>query len=105
MNWKRSAIAGTVALPVIFATDALRRRTVISMRSWSPGSTGRRNRASSIDARRTSLRSRPVIDWRTSTPATWAMDSTMSTPGMTGYSGKWPAKKGSLAVTFLMPTM
>src|SRR5580700_2709304 len=32
------------------------------------------------------------------------MASTIITPGITGKSGKWPLKKGSFAVTFLMPT-
>ena len=41
----------------------------------------------------------------TSTPAVCAMASTISTPGITGKSGKWPWKNGSLSVTFLMPTM
>ncbi len=36
-------------------------------------------------------------------PAVCAMPSMMSTPGMIGFSGKCPAKYGSLAVTFLMP--
>ena len=38
-------------------------------------------------------------------PAVWAMASTISTPGMTGSIGKWPGKKGSLWVTFLMPVI
>ena len=33
------------------------------------------------------------------------MASMISTPGITGKSGKWPTKNGSLMVTFLMPTM
>ncbi len=36
-------------------------------------------------------------------PLHWAMASMMSTPGMTGSSGKCPTKKGSFIVTFLMP--
>ena len=36
-------------------------------------------------------------------PLHCAMASTMSTPGMTGSSGKWPTKNGSFIVTFLMP--
>jgi len=32
-----------------------------------------------------------------------AMASTSRTPGMTGLPGKWPWKKGSFMVTFLMP--
>ena len=34
---------------------------------------------------------------------TWAMASSWSTPGMIGWPGKWPGKKGSLMVTFLTP--
>ena len=45
----------TVALPYIFATLALRLTIFISMRSWSPGSTGRRNFAFSIPASSTSF--------------------------------------------------
>ncbi|MNY75116.1 hypothetical protein D3C86_2143140 [compost metagenome] len=37
------------------------------------------------------------------TPAVWAMPSMMSTPGNTGWPGKWPWKMGSLKLTFLMP--
>ena len=37
-------------------------------------------------------------------PASWAMASSWSTPGMSGMSGKCPWKKGSLIVTFLIPT-
>ena len=39
-----------------------------------------------------------------SAPANWAIDSICRTPGMIGWSGKWPWKKGSLIVTFLIPT-
>ena len=35
----------------------------------------------------------------------WAMASMIMTPGMTGSIGKWPGKKGSLWVTFLMPVI
>ena len=38
-------------------------------------------------------------------PADWAMPSIIRTPGITGSAGKWPWKKGSLMVTFLMPTI
>ena len=53
----------------------------------------------------TSLFLRSGSDFSTSTPATCAMASTTSTPGITGYSGKWPTKNGSFTVTFLMPTI
>ena len=36
-------------------------------------------------------------------PLHCAMASTISTPGITGSSGKWPTKNGSFIVTFLMP--
>ena len=36
----------------------------------------------------------------TSTAQACAMASTMSTPGITGTSGKWPVNCGSLTVTF-----
>jgi len=29
-------------------------------------------------------------------PAAWARDSRIRTPGMTGWDGKWPAKKSSV---------
>src|SRR5712691_11917286 len=45
------------------------------------------------------------MEFSTSTPATWAIASTINTLGMTGKSGKWPEKNGSLTVTFLMPTI
>jgi len=34
----------------------------------------------------------------------WAIASITSTPGMMGVPGKWPWKKGSFMVTFLMAT-
>src|SRR5688572_20602667 len=42
---------------------------------------------------------------RDSTAAACAIASTMSTPGITAMWGKWPGKKGSLAVTFFRATM
>ena len=39
----------------------------------------------------------------TSTAAVCAIASMISTPGMIGFSGKWPWKCGSEAVTHLMP--
>ena len=40
----------------------------------------------------------------TSAAAVCAIASMIKTPGMIGRPGKWPAKYGSLTVTFLMPT-
>ena len=37
-------------------------------------------------------------------PQAWAMASSWRTPGITGLPGKWPWKKGSLNVTFLIAT-
>ena len=36
-------------------------------------------------------------------PPSWAMASTMSTPGNVGRPGKWPAKKGSSPVSLHTP--
>ena len=41
---------------------------------------------------------------RSSTPPTCAIASIISTAGIIGWPGKWPTKKGSFMVTFLMPT-
>ena len=47
---------------------------------------------------------RAIAIWRRhSTPAVCAIPSIISTPGITGFSGKWPRNCGSLIVTFLMP--
>ena len=75
------------------------------MRSVSPGTTGLRKRAFSMATSSTSLLSRSGMLFSTSTPAVCAMASMISTPGITGKSGKWPVKNGSLSVTFLIPTM
>ena len=40
----------------------------------------------------------------TSTAEVCAIASMISTPGITGSTGKCPSKCGSLTVTFLMPT-
>ena len=95
----------TVATPAILATLALRLMTFISMRSVSPGTTGRRKRAFSMATSRTSLLARSSMLLSTRMPAVCAMASTISTPGITGKSGKWPWKNGSSLVTFLIPTM
>ena len=40
----------------------------------------------------------------TSTAEVCAIASMIRTPGITGSTGKWPSKCGSLTVTFLSPT-
>ena len=76
------------------------------MRSWSPGRAGLRKRTPSMDMNMMTLSATAtsrVLD--ISRAPVWAMASTISTPGMTGSIGKCPWKKGSLWLTFLMPTM
>ncbi len=68
----------------------------------SPGSTGLRNLALSMVRKNTDFGVEPDAMMH-STPAVCAMPSIISTPGNTGFSGKWPWKCGSLMVTFLMP--
>ena len=67
--------------------------TLTSIRSTSPGRTGWRKRQLSIDMKKIVL---PVgstsSDLLISTAPVWPMASTISTPGMTGLPGKWPAK-------------
>ena len=71
--------------------------------STQPGVTGTRNLASSMPMKKAILFSKPPFD-SSIAHAVCAMDSMMSTPGMTGWPGKWPSKKCSLAVTILVPT-
>jgi len=75
-----------------------------SMRSWSPGFTGRRNFTLSIDMKYTTFEPGSSTVPIRRTPPTCAIASTISTPGMMGCPGKCPWKKGSLIVTFLIPT-
>ncbi len=76
------------------------------MRSWSPGRAGLRKRTPSIDMNMMTLSATATSsDLDISRAPVWAMASTIRTPGMTGSIGKWPGKKGSLWVTFLMPTI
>ena len=44
-------------------------------------------------------------DLKARMPPVCARASIMRTPGMMGFPGKWPGKKGSLKVTFFMPTI
>src|SRR5690349_2805377 len=71
----------TVARPCIFATVCLSRSIFISMRSWSPGTTGLRNLASSTEAKNMILPRVCGASLPTSMPATCAMASMISTPG------------------------
>src|SRR3954471_18204339 len=106
-NWQvtmasHASLPSTRTLPCILT--ALLRHTITStsMRSWSPGVTGLRNFARSMPVKTISLFSRSGISVSSNAPPACAMASTISTPGMIGYPGKWPAKCGSVAVTFLM---
>ena len=80
-------------------------RTVTSRRSWSPGTAGRRNLASSMPTTWTSRRRGSGASLSSQMPAAWASPSMSSTPGITGAPGKWPSKNSSDPVTFLMATM
>ncbi len=53
-------------------------------RSWSPGTTGRRNFAPSMPMKYMSLLPGSSTELSISIPPTWAMASRMSTAGMTG---------------------
>src|SRR5262249_21019387 len=81
-----------------------RRRKRTSSRSWSPGATGRRNFAPSTPTIWISTSRGSFDSLRSHTPAAWARLSMISTPGITGSPGKWPAKKSSEPVTFFVAT-
>ena len=72
-------------------------------RQLSPGTTGLRNLrlvdGHEVDDLRRRDRSRPACA-ASSAPAC-ASASMISTPGITGWPGKWPSKNGSLRVTIL----
>ena len=66
--------------------------------SVSPGSTTRLKRQSSIPAKNAILPR--FSSWiRTAIAPVWAIASTISTPGITGRSGKWPGNHQSSART------
>src|SRR5512140_211507 len=94
----------TSASPCIFHLGPFRAITVISRRSWSPGTTGRRNLQLSIPVKY-AIRFPPPIALSARIPPVCARASTIRTPGMIGCPGKCPWKNGSLIVTFLMPTI
>jgi len=75
----------------------------VSSISTSPGSTFCLNRALSIPAKYAVF---PLISGVPSmaTAPTCASASIISTPGMTGFPGKWPAKYGSLKLTHFFPS-
>src|SRR5690606_16445713 len=82
------------------------RTTSTGMRSTSPGRTGRRKRTPSTDMKKIVLPLTSAFrDLDIRTAPVWPRASTISTPGITGLPGKWPWKNGSLAVTFLIPTI
>ena len=79
--------------------------TLASRVSVSPGTTAFTNLNASA-LRRTYTVSGSLIEpspGSMTSEQSCASDSIMSTPGMTGISGKCPAKYGSLTDTFLMP--
>jgi hypothetical protein len=78
------------------------RRT--SRRSWSPGTAGRRNFASSMPDHVDLEPARVGRLVSSQMPAAWARLSMSSTPGITGAPGKWPSKNSSDPVTFLSAT-
>src|SRR5579884_4249472 len=82
----------TVAVPDSLQKLPRQFRTLTSIRSWSPGTTGRRNRAPSMATKYNSLCSRSSTSCSSRTPPAWAMASMISTPGMTGLPGKCPTK-------------
>src|SRR5208283_5308834 len=102
----QATLPSTVATPRILTALERQLRTVTSMRNWSPGTTGLRNLAASMLRKTISLLARSAAEYSVSSSAApaCAMASTMSTPGMMGKSGKWPAKCGSLMVTFFSAT-
>jgi len=77
------------------------------MRSWSPGPTGRLKRQLSMPTKYTTEFSSgfTFMVMKDRMAAVWASASTISTPGMTGWCGKWPLKNSSFTVTFLIAVM
>jgi len=86
----------------------MRPRTLVSLARISrvsPGVTALRNFTLSALMKNTTFGASSAAPRRSMMrPAAWAMASTCRTPGMTGWPGKWPWKKGSLIVTFLIAT-
>src|SRR5215813_5432561 len=82
----------TSALPASLQKSPRHESTSISIRNWSPGTTGRRNRAPSTATKYSNLLSRSGISSSNSNPPVCAIDSMISTPGITGCPGKWPWK-------------
>ena len=80
----QTSLPSTVMMPCILTARVRQLRTVTSMRSWSPGVTGRRKRASSMPVKTMSLASRSGISVSRRAPPAWAMASTIRTPGMMG---------------------
>ena len=83
--------SSTFTSPCIFQTGPLWAITSISIRSWSPGTTGRRNLTLSIPAKY-AIRFPPPSAFSARIPPTWAMDSTIRTPGMIGCPGNAPGR-------------
>src|ERR1700722_650730 len=80
----------TVALPSSLQKSPRQEITLTSSRNWSPGTTGRRNRAPSTATKYSSLLSRSGISSSNSNPPVCAIASMINTPGMMGLPGKCP---------------
>src|SRR5262249_41338591 len=91
----------TSALPASLQKSPRQESTSISMRSWSPGTTGRRNRAPSTATKYSSLLSRSGISSSSNNPPVCAIDSMISTPGITGCPGKCPYNMCFFILQFL----
>src|SRR6267154_1657704 len=80
----------TVARPSSLQKSPRHEITFISTFNWSPGTTGRRNRAPSTATKYKSFCSRSGTSCSSSKPPVCAMDSMINTPGIIGWPGKWP---------------
>ena len=83
MAWHAS-LPSTYAWPSMRPARVLNDSTSTSIRSWSPGVTGRRNLARSMPVNTTSFLSRSGISAIMMIPPACAIASTTSTPGMIG---------------------
>src|SRR6185437_6085865 len=101
-----ATLSPTSPRPLNLNTSPLARSTSTGMRSMSPGFTGLRKRQLSTEMNMMPLpRVSMSSDLLISTPPLCSIASMISTPGITGWPGKWPTKNGSFIVTALMPTI
>lgn len=96
----------TYAFPSIFAIPNrfCSLISVILITKVSPAMTGFLNLTLSTPAKKKFSREPPTSGCSITRPPTWAIASTMRTPGIMGLSGKCPGKKLSFMVTFFIPT-